>query len=129
MPEGPLHLAAAESTARLAAYLDQTQQDGHEWVPTLIFYTAIHLTEALLAEKGTHPEGHTARSNAVGDEWGDGAEDLFEELRDLSQQWRYSARPPTPADVGAAKEWAHQLVSMMGQDWPVNGFLREDEAE
>jgi uncharacterized protein (UPF0332 family) len=95
----------------LAAHLDQTQADGWEWVPTLIFYTAIHLTEALLAEKGIHPEGHAARANAVGDEWDESAQDLFEELRDLSQQWRYSARPPTPADVRAAKDWAHQLLS------------------
>jgi hypothetical protein len=44
--------------------------------------------------------------------------DLFEELRDLSQQWRYSARPPTVADIHAAKEWAQQLIVMTGQDWP-----------
>jgi len=49
--------------------------------------------------------------------------DLFEELRDLSQQWRYSARPPTVADIHAAKEWAQQLIAMTGQDWPVDGFL------
>lgn len=36
-------------------YLDTSQADGREWVPTLIFYTAIHLTEALLAEKAVHP--------------------------------------------------------------------------
>jgi hypothetical protein len=126
VPEGPLHLAAAGSTARLAAHLDETQSDGREWVPTLIFYAAIHLAEALLAEKGTHPEGHTTRSNAIGDEWGEAAQDLFEELRDLSQQWRYSARPPTPADIRAAKAWAQQLIAMTGQDWPVDGFLARE---
>lgn len=123
MPEGPRHLAAAGSTASLAAYLDTTQADGRQWVPTLIFYTAIHLTEALLAEKGVHPEGHTARANAIGAEWDEAAQDLFEELRDLSQQWRYSARPPTDSDVRAAKEWALQLLSITGQDWPIEGFL------
>ena len=123
MADGSLHLAAARSTARLAASLDETASDGSEWVPTLIFYTAIHLTEALLAEKGIHPEGHGARSNAIGGEWGEGAQDLFEELRDLSEQWRYSARRPTPRDVRASKEWAQQLTSITGQDWPVEGFL------
>jgi hypothetical protein len=123
VPERALHEAAAQSTSRLAAYLDASHAEGHEWVPTLIFYAAIHLTEALLAEKAVHPEGHGARVNAVGDEWGDGASDLFEELRDLSEQWRYSARPPTPDDVRAAKDWALQLISMTGQAWPVDDFL------
>ena len=123
MPERPLHETAAQTTARLASYLDTSQADGREWVPTLIFYAAIHLTEALLAEKSILPEGHGARATAVGDEWGEGAEDLFEELRDLSEQWRYSARPPAADDVRAAKEWALQLISATGQDWPVEGFL------
>lgn len=91
-----------------------------------MFYTAIHLTEALLADKSVHPEGHGARVNDVGDEWGVGAADLFEELRDLSQQWRYSAQAPNAEDVSAAKDWALQLIAMTGQAWPVAGFLAEE---
>jgi hypothetical protein len=124
VPQRHLHEAAALSTARLAAHLDTTKADGHEWVPTLVFYGVIHLTEALLAEKAIHPEGHAARAVALEDEWGDSASDLFEGLRDLSEQWRYSARPPTDDDIRAAKDRAFQLTSTTGQDWPVEGFLR-----
>jgi hypothetical protein len=115
------------ATARLAANLDETQADGHEWVPTLLFYAVIHLTEALLAERAVHPEGHVARARAIADEWGEAAADLFEVLRDLSQQWRYSGRPPTPDDVRAAKDWTNQLLTMTGLVWPVEGFLRDGQ--
>lgn len=122
MPERDRHLAAAASTATLAASLE-TGRDGAEWVPTLIFYTAIHLVEAALAVEGIHPQGHTARANAIEDEWGDAASDLFESLRDLSEQWRYSGRPPTAEDVAAAKLWASQLIDAVGVAWPVDGYL------
>lgn len=83
----------------------------------------IHLSEALLADIGVHPEGHVARASALEDEWGEGAADLFELLRDLSEQWRYSARPPPEADIAAAKDWALQLTSTIDHPWPVEGFL------
>lgn len=123
MPDRLVHESAATITATLAADLDASKAAGHEWVPTLVFYAVIHLTEAVLADRGSHPEGHQARANAIEDEWEEAAADLFEELRDLSEQWRYSGRPPTSKDVRAAKDWALQLIGVIGQDWPVDGFL------
>jgi hypothetical protein len=96
---------------------------GAEWIPTLIFYAAIHLIEAELADRGLHPEGHAARARLVEDMWDEGAADLFEALRDLSEQWRYSGRAPNDSDVEAAKAWAAQLLASIGASWPVEGFL------
>jgi hypothetical protein len=123
VPEREIHETGAERTARLAASLDQSKAPGHEWVPTLVFYAAIHSVEAALADHGVHPEGHHARALAIEDDWGEAASDLFEALRDLSEQWRYSARPPAVGDVRAAKDWTAQLVAAAGVDWPVEGFL------
>lgn len=123
MPERRVHEFAAAVDAQLASDLADSQQPGKEWVPTLIFYTCIHLVESRLAEQGLHPEGHAARANAIDDEWGEAAADLFEQLRDLSEQWRYSGQAPSTLDVRAAMDWANQLLGMMGVDWPVAGFL------
>ena len=123
MPDRQRHLAAADSTARLALELEAEASPGSEWIPTLIFYAIIHLAESALADSGVHPEGHAARAGAIEDEWGDATADLFEGLRDLSEQWRYSGRVPTASDVEAAKEWARQLLDAAGVEWPVSGFL------
>jgi hypothetical protein len=117
------HLAAAEATARLVSALESGDIPGTEWIPTLVFYASIHLTESALAGDAIHPEGHQARANAIEDAWGDAAADLFEQLRDLSEQWRYSGAKPTLTDVAAAKDWASQLLEAAGVEWPLRGFL------
>jgi hypothetical protein len=117
------HEAAARSAAELSAALDASKVAGFEWIPTLVFYAVIHLAEAQLAEKAVHPEGHAGRAKAIENEWGESAADLFNLLRDLSEQWRYSARPPSDADLGAAKQWANQFLGVIGLAWPVEGFL------
>jgi hypothetical protein len=44
-------------------------------------------------------------------------------LRDLSEQWRYSAQQPNDDDVAAAKAWIQQLLAIVGEEWPVPGYL------
>jgi hypothetical protein len=123
VPDRTRHEAAARSAAELSATLDASRAAGFEWIPTLVFYAVIHPAEGQLAEQAVHPEGHAGRAAAIEREWGEDAAYLFNLLRDLSEQWRYSARPPSDADLGAAKQWASQFLDAIGLGWPVVGFL------
>ena len=57
------HIAKAEWNEKLANTLSRTA--FLDWAITVTFYSALHYVDSVLACSGTHPENHTARSDAM----------------------------------------------------------------
>ncbi|HET9406793.1 MAG TPA: HEPN domain-containing protein [Candidatus Sulfotelmatobacter sp.] len=103
MPNKPEHIAKAESNQKLAdtlsrgAYLD--------WAVTLLFYSALHYVDAILAVSGVNPETHTERGDAMGNN--DTLKRIrpeYRTLETLSRNARYREMKIDPDDLQKARE-------------------------
>ena len=93
MPSRDEHITQARHNAAFYAAIDRV--GFPDWAVTVLFYTALHYVDALLAEKGNiDPTKHTLRSDVVSrlaelkPVYGD-----YEFLKNASYNSRY--KPPT----------------------------------
>lgn len=62
-PYAEIRTKLAEAKRALTAQAQVTRQFP-DWMATGVFYAAVHLVDALLANRGIHPRGHTQRGPA-----------------------------------------------------------------
>ena len=83
-------MAQARHNQTLASLIKTTQPGYCDWAAIVLFYSALHLVEAYLANMGEHPEGHADRSRALEEHgilhpiWAD-----YRILKDYSEDARY----------------------------------------
>jgi len=76
----------------------------YDWAVTTMFYSALHLVDAVLAANNIHPTTHADRNNriqrnpALAAHWRD-----YRHLRDRSEDARYRCLPFTAIDVNATR--------------------------
>lgn len=101
MPPAASHLEQARHNANFYATIDKAV--CADWAITVLFYTALHYVDALLAQQGVHPTSHAGRNRAL-----ERIAELrpiyadYESLKNASYNARYE--PPvgyTPAHVEA----------------------------
>ena len=66
MPSKSVHRRQAEHNRRFLDWLDLDVTEYLDWAVTVIFYTALHLVEWLLATKGLHSNSHANRHQVMG---------------------------------------------------------------
>jgi uncharacterized protein (UPF0332 family) len=66
MPSENVHKRQAEHNRRFLDWLDLDVTQYLDWAVTVIFYTALHFVEWLLATKGLHSDTHDNRHQAMG---------------------------------------------------------------
>ena len=64
MPLQSEHISKAEANEKFVATVAQTAY--LDWAVTIIFYSALHYVDAVLAASSVHPDNHTKRSHAIG---------------------------------------------------------------
>lgn len=112
------HLDAARTNASIATQLRREGSDRLVVVPTLAFYTAVQLIEAALAALGEHPFSHQDRKIALVSRWRAGAAP-YENLKQLSESWRYKAMAPSADEVGRAFRWLDDVAAAVGEASPL----------
>jgi len=65
MPSESVHRFQAEHNKQFLDWLDLDVTKYLDWAVTVIFYTALHLVEWLLATKGLHSDSHASRHRAM----------------------------------------------------------------
>lgn len=112
MPGVDRHIEQARSNlafTRSASFADGGYRD---WFVTGLFYTAVHLIDARLADlfgNGGHPRDHAERRDRLDhllrvSILPQVVHDSYNDLWDLSLKARYSCRPVTQSDVDHAAE-------------------------
>lgn len=113
------HQTAAAVNYALAQHLEALGGDALRWVPTLIFYTAVQVLDARLADAALHPgsQGDRVALTRVysTSHFGPSA---YKELKQLSEDWRYRGEPPDPGQIASAWRWAKDLADTLGEKWP-----------
>ena len=66
MPSESIHRRQAEHNKQFLHWLDPDVTQYLDWAVTVIFYTALHFVEWLLATKGLHSGTHDNRHQAIG---------------------------------------------------------------
>ena len=66
MPSESVHKRLAEHNRQFLDWLDLDVTQYLDWAVTVIFYTALHFVEWLLATKGLHSDTHDNRHQAMG---------------------------------------------------------------
>lgn len=66
MPFENVHRRQAEHNKRFLDWLNLDVTPYLDWAVTVMFYTALHLVEWLLATKGYHSDSHENRHQAMG---------------------------------------------------------------
>lgn len=66
MPSENVHRRQAEHNRQFLDWLDLDVTPYLDWAVTVMFYTALHLVEWLLATKGYHSDSHENRHQAMG---------------------------------------------------------------
>jgi hypothetical protein len=60
LPSKDIHLTKAQRNDALAAVLE-AKTKYYDWAATVMFYSALHYVDAVLADDLIHPERHTSR--------------------------------------------------------------------
>jgi len=66
MPSENVHRRQAEHNKQFLDWLNLDVTPYLDWAVTIMFYTALHLAEWLLATKGYHSDSHENRHQAMG---------------------------------------------------------------
>ena len=102
MPLQPEHIAKAERNEKFAETVCKTKY--YEWAITIIFYSALHYVDAVLAASGIHPENHTDRGDAMGvNPTLLRVREEYRLLETLSRNSRYRAMRIDENDLGKAQ--------------------------
>jgi hypothetical protein len=119
MPSRSQHEARARSNEALYGHLQVTATDTFsDWEATSLFYTGLHLVEALLATVSVHPTDHQARQESVGT-YLKPAYRAYRQLRELSERARYEPNVEiTAQQVGWALGWLQQVRAEVDKELP-----------
>jgi hypothetical protein len=89
------------------------------WVPTLIFYAAVQVLDARLADDNLNPNSQGDRLAYTRvystDSSGPGA---YKNLKTLSESWRYGGKTPRVSEIAEAWRWAENLARALKESWP-----------
>jgi hypothetical protein len=113
------HQAAAATNYSVGRTLDGQGGDLSCWTPTVIFYCAVQVLYARLADNSLHPRNqgdlyaHTADLSR--DSTGPAG---YRKLKTLSESWRYHAARPSAQEIASAWRWAESMVISIGEPWP-----------
>lgn len=89
MPDIATHQQQAAHNQQVIAYLQQAGDTYLNWVVTVMFYTALHLVDQVLAQNtGLHPRNHRQRHAAIGRQLG--LAPVYRDYRELEHQSRRS---------------------------------------
>ena len=88
-------------------------------MPTLIFYTAVQILDARLADENLHPRtqgdreayARTYSTHFTGPAG-------YKNLKTLSERWRYDGKLPTAEEITSAWHWAENVAVALGARWP-----------
>lgn len=103
MPVKEQHLLKAERNATFAQFLAEKTK-YIDWAVTMLFYSALHYFDAVLAVSGEHPKNHQERHDAI--DVNDTLKQVYREYRVLeTASWnsRYFTMPIEAADWQAVK--------------------------
>ncbi len=97
------HLELAADNEQAFKDLRGARQPAHYWAGTALFYSAVHLVDALLRQSGTaEPSSHEERWQLLVHEVDDEFIEHYLALKDLSQDWRYYGVETTLAQLDLA---------------------------
>ncbi len=116
-PEAHLHLVQARQNYHLYQALKQGSQHL-DWAVTVLFYTALHLAEAYLAENTSdafsRPRGHEERSAAIRRHLPQIYSD-YQFLRTRSTWARYHVQKPKPGPELVQRYETEQFARIAGE--------------
>lgn len=122
MSERHTHQAAAALNYAQAKRLEAAGGHAACWVPTLIFYAAVQVLDARLADEGLHLKSQGDRMACVRAYAPDfRASAAYKELKTLSESWRYEGKAPRQDQIAQAWRWAETVAVCLGEDWPPRG--------
>lgn len=103
MPLQQEHVSKAERNEKFAETVAKTAY--LDWATTILFYAALHFVDAILAPSGIHPDNHTQRNEAIGNN----ATLLkirseYRTLETLSQNARYRSMNIDGGDLSQAQK-------------------------
>lgn len=102
MPSQETHLDQANMNEGFAQFLlgEESSPAATDWAATALFYAALHLVDAYLANSDHHPTTHKARGNWVA--WTSALSSIYASysaLQHQSELARYYCQHPTKAQV------------------------------
>jgi uncharacterized protein (UPF0332 family) len=65
VPDAAQHLNRAAENELLARSLDFEKGVEVDWAIVMLFYSAVHYIDSVLAVKNRHPKDHTSRDSAI----------------------------------------------------------------
>lgn len=102
MPVSAEHISKAERNEKFAETVSKTAYI--EWAVTMLFYSALHYVDAILAASAVHPETHTQRGDAIGtNPTLQAVRAEYRILETLSKNARYRAMKIEPSDLDEAQ--------------------------
>lgn len=107
MPDIVTHQQQVAHNEQVSAYLQQAGDTYLDWVVTVLFYTALHLVDQVLAyNAGRHPRNHRQRHAAMSQQRG--LAPLYRDYRELEHQSRRSR-------YEAARFTAQEVQQLIGR--------------
>lgn len=89
MPDLATHRQQAAHNHQVSLYLQQVGDTYLDWVVTVMFYTALHLVDQVLAHNASiHPRNHRQRHSAMGQQ--PDLAPVYRDYRELEHQSRRS---------------------------------------
>ncbi len=112
MPTSKEHLSRALRNLEFAKSFNLDATPYLDWVVTAYFYSALHLVDAILADKDNfHPDNHEIRKDAVRTRWYLRPIALqYRELKDRSEDARYRLLTFTKIKIEKTVIPAHQTL-------------------
>ena len=117
MSSRPVHEAASSRNAATTAALLAADPE-HPWAVTTLFYIAVQLVEAALADFGDCSDNHGDRYARLHSRWGPSASAPFVKLKQASERWRYRGISDAKRDIALAETWARDLARAVDERWP-----------
>ena len=119
MSDRHIHQATAATNYAVGGSLERQGGDAPCWVPTLIFYAAMHVLDARLADYNLHMKSQGDRHAQCAvystDSTGPAS---YRKLKILSEAWRYKGDIPTSNEISQAWRWAEAMANAIGEPWP-----------
>lgn len=101
MPAQEEHLAVAKRNEEFAQLLAEKTR-YIDWAVTILYYSALHYVDAVLAVSQIHPANHSDRHTAIGRN--DSLKRVYAEYRTLEAASRNARYYAVPIDAGVWKE-------------------------
>lgn len=114
------HRHAADANLALA-YRSWGDPEARAWVPTLLFYAVVQLSQFLLlfrAQWTAVPRTHQMRSRALVKSLGY-TDKGYNRLQEISSRWRYYAMEPSPDELLEALRLAQLIAMGLGAPWAI----------